>query len=360
MPDALSPRHLTARLAQIALVVGVGLLLLAALPGLGEVRARLAGAQPIWIVASLLLELGSVAAFVVVFRGVFCRRMPWGLSAQLGLSEQAANVLLPAGGAGGLALGAWALSRLGMAGGQIARRTVAFFLITSSMNFFCIVAAGTLVLAGVLPGDASVAAAAIRSGLALLTIIGVLALPRVLPGRPEAPVGGDRLARLRHSAAHVGATVADGVRDAVGLLRAGRIGVIAGALGYLAFDIAALEAAFQAFGSSPQAGDFLLAYVIGQLGGLVPVPGGIGGTDGGLVAALTLYGTPLTHATAAVLAYRAFQLGVPALAGTVAFAQLRRTLARESRGQDAAGQAMAGGVAMAAASSPSSSGRYSR
>jgi uncharacterized membrane protein YbhN (UPF0104 family) len=96
----------------------------------------------------------------------------------------------------------------------------------------------------------------------------------------------------------------------------------------MAFDVLALAAAFHAFGHAPATGDFVMAYVLGQLGGLVPLPGGVGGTDGGLVAALTLYGTPLATATAAVLAYRAFQLGLPALAGTVAFARLRRTLAR--------------------------------
>ena len=74
-----------------------------------------------------------------------------------------------------------------------------------------------------------------------------------------------------------------------------------------------------------------MAYVLGQLGGLVPLPGGVGGTDGGLVAALALYGTPLASATAAVLAYRAFQLGLPALAGTVAFGRLRQTLQQDTR-----------------------------
>ena len=334
VPDALSPRHLAQRLAQIGLLVVVGVLLLATLPGLGDVRARFADARPGWVALALALELGSIVSFVVVFRGVFCVRMPWGFSAQVGLSEQAANVLLPAGGAGGLALGAWALNRAGMSSGHIARRSVAFFLITSSMNFLCIVLAGAAVLAGVLPGTVSPALAAVPAGLALLTIALVLALPRVLPEHPgEVDADGHvtRAARARHWLARAGATVAEGVRDSVWLLRSGRPSVIGGALGYLAFDIAALEAAFHAFGAAPQTGDFLLAYVIGQLGGLVPLPGGVGGTDGGLVAALALYGTPLASATAAVLAYRAFQLGLPALSGTVAFARLRRTLQTDTR-----------------------------
>ena len=334
VPDALSPRHLAQRLVQIGLLVAGAVLLLATLPGLGDVRARFADARPGWVALALVLEVGSIVSFVVVFRGVFCLRMPWGFSGQVGLSEQAANVLLPAGGAGGLALGAWALNRAGMSSGHIAKRTVAFFLITSSTNFLCVALAGIAVLTGVLPGEASPALAAVPSALALLTIAIVLGLPRVLPAHPGAmPADEDasRAATARHTLARAGATVAEGVRDSVWLLRSGRPSVIGGALGYLVFDIAALEAAFHAFGAAPQTGDFLLAYVIGQLGGLVPVPGGVGGTDGGLVAALALYGTPLASATAAVLAYRAFQLGLPALTGTVAFTRLRRTLQTDTR-----------------------------
>ncbi|MCW3003694.1 MAG: hypothetical protein JWQ20_2992 [Conexibacter sp.] len=321
MPDALSPRHLAQRVAQIAVVVGIAVLLLATLPGLDDVRSRFSEARPGWALLALVLEAGSILSFIVVFRGVFCHRMPWGFSAQVGLSEQAANVLLPAGGAGGLALGAWALSRAGMSAGHIARRTVAFFLITSSTNFLVAVLAGIGLLTGVLPGEATAAMAAIPAALAVLSISIVLLLPRLLPE------GSGADGRIRRGAA----MVAEGVRDAGALLRSGRPSVIGGAAGYLAFDMAALAAAFHAFGAAPSAGDFLLAYVIGQLGGLVPLPGGVGGTDGGLVAALALYGTPLASATAAVLAYRAFQLGLPALSGTVAFGRLRHTLSHDVR-----------------------------
>jgi len=335
VPDALSPRHLASRLAQIGLVLAVGGLLLATLPGLGDVRERFSDARPGWVALALVLEVGSVASFIVVFRGVFCIRMPWGFSAQVGLSEQAANVLLPAGGAGGLALGAWALNRAGMSAGHIARRTVAFFLITSSTNFVVAVLAGLGLVTGILPGTANLALAAVPAGLAVIVIGSVLLLPRVLPEKPDADEaevldGGSRWARLRFRLAHTGATVAEGVRDAGALLRSGRPSVIGGAAGYLLCDMAALIAAFHAFGHAPAPGDFLMAYVIGQLGGLVPLPGGVGGTDGGLVAALALYGTPLASATAAVLAYRAFQLGLPALVGTVAFGRLRRTLQADS------------------------------
>jgi uncharacterized membrane protein YbhN (UPF0104 family) len=333
VPDALSPRHLAQRLAQIAVLVAAAGLLLATLPGLGDVRDRFADARAGWVAVALALEVGSVVSFIVVFRGVFCLRMPWGFSTQVGLSEQGANVLLPAGGAGGLALGAWALNRAGMSTGHIARRSVAFFLLTSSVNFLVAIVAGAGLLTGLLPGEASFALAAVPAGLAVLTVALVLALPRVLPDGPAADgtVAAVPTGRVRRALTRVSASTAEGVRDAGWLLRSGRPSVIGGAVGYLAFDLAALAAAFHAFGHAPAPGDLLMAYVLGQLGGLVPLPGGVGGTDGGLVAALALYGTPLASATAAVLAYRAFQLGIPALSGTVAFGRLRKTLQRDTR-----------------------------
>ncbi len=72
-----------------------------------------------------------------------------------------------------------------------------------------------------------------------------------------------------------------------------------------------------------------MGYLIGQLGGNVPLPAGIGGLDGGLIGAFALYHQPLAATTAAVLVYHAIAIWVPALLGSVAFVQLRRTLQRE-------------------------------
>src|SRR4051794_25055895 len=327
MPEALDARHLGRRVAQLAALVIVAVLAITTLPGLDDLRDRFAGAQPGWLVAASVFEALSMVAFVAAFRGVFCRRMSWRFSGQVALSEQAANVLLPAGGAGGLALGAWALRRGGMATDHIARRSVAFWLVTSSPNFVAVAGLGIAVSTGVLASKAGLAVALVPAVLAVATIALVLATPGPLRRAGEA--GGGEAGRIRRALARVAGSVADGVEDAVVLLR--RPTVAAGAVGYLAFDIGVLVAAFHALGGTPAAGDLLLAYVLGQLGGLVPLPGGVGGTDGGLVAALALYGTPLASATAAVLAYRAFQLGVPALAGTVAFGRLRHTLQHDTR-----------------------------
>jgi len=128
-----------------------------------------------------------------------------------------------------------------------------------------------------------------------------------------------------------GTALSGGIRDARALVLSGSPAVIAGAIGYMALDLAALAAAFAAVGSPPPIGLLALAYVIGQLGGLIPLPGGVGGADGGLIAVLALYGTPLAGAVAAVLAYRAFQLGLPALLGALALLRLPRVL-REASG----------------------------
>ncbi|HWC26216.1 MAG TPA: lysylphosphatidylglycerol synthase domain-containing protein [Solirubrobacteraceae bacterium] len=283
-----------------------------ALPGLGEVRDRLAGAAPGWLLAAGLLQVLSCLAFVAALRGVFCHRLPWRLSYEVGMAAQGTNVLLPSGGAGGLALAAWALRKTGMPTERLARRTVAFYVLTSSVNFFTAVVAG---LALALAGGALLWTAGPAIAAALV-IGGVLALPRLF-SRPRPGRAGRVLDAL-----------SAGIRDAVRLTRAGHPQILAGAIGFMAFDLLALGAAFAALGALPPLGVLALAYVLGQLGGLVPLPGGVGGADGGLIAALALYGTPLGAAVAAVLAYRAFQLGLPALLGALAVVRLPRVLER--------------------------------
>ena len=123
MPDELGVRRLVIRAAQIAAVIAVVALAISAVPGLGSVRARLGGANPVWITAVALAEVGSCFGYLLVFRSTFCSQMSWGLSYDIAMAELAANSLLPAGGAGGLALGVWALRQAGMPTGHIARRT---------------------------------------------------------------------------------------------------------------------------------------------------------------------------------------------------------------------------------------------
>src|SRR5437588_4349420 len=154
MPEELHPRHLRRRLLELVLLGVVVAAVVGALPGLGEVRRRFDHAHPGFIALAGVFELASCLSYVVAFRDVFCPSLPWGFSYNLAMAEQATNVLVPTGGAGGLALGAWALRQGGMATEYIGRRSVAFFILTSIPNFACAALGGTLLALHVLPGHA--------------------------------------------------------------------------------------------------------------------------------------------------------------------------------------------------------------
>jgi uncharacterized membrane protein YbhN (UPF0104 family) len=322
MPDELSPRHIVRRLLELALLGAVVAVAISALPGLSTLRQRFGQADLALIALVCACKLASALCNILAFRDVFCPRLGWGFSYRLGMAEQATNVLLPTGGAGGLALGAWALRRGGMSTEHIARRSVAFFVITSAPNFLCAAIFGPLLALHLLHGHAPLLPTLVFSALAVAIIAAAPLLPPLLR-RVRSDRGEGRLRRVLRSSA---GSLADGIRDAGLFLRPSHVRVIVGAIGYLAFDIAAFAVAFAAFGTLPPLGALVFAYVIGQLGGLIPLPGGIGGTDGGLIGAMVLYGSPLSQAAAAVVVYRTFQLGVPAVLGTIAFVQLRRKL----------------------------------
>ena len=69
--------------------------------------------------------------------------------------------------------------------------------------------------------------------------------------------------------------IGEGVDEALRLLKTGDPKIILGASGYMLFDVAMLGVCFAAFGHDvPPAGVLLVAYIIGQLGSLIPIPGG--------------------------------------------------------------------------------------
>jgi uncharacterized membrane protein YbhN (UPF0104 family) len=302
-----------------ALAVLLAIVLLA--PGLGEVRDRLAGARPEWLALAALLEGASFASYVVMFGPIFCTGLSWRRSWQIGGSELAMGSLVPASGAGGLALGAWILHRGGMDGERIARRSVAFFLIKSGVNFLAVAVLGTVMALGLGP-EQSLWLTAVPAAVAALVIAVVAALPWLGPGDPAGPED----SRLRRAVSAARLAVITGSSEARQILRSGNTRVLAGSLGYWAFDNAVLWATFHAFGISLPLTIVLMGYLIGQLGGLLPIPGGIGGIDGGLIGTLIVYGAPAAGTAAAVLAYRVILFWLPLVAGAIAFTALRRDM----------------------------------
>jgi len=290
----------------------LGLLLLAiglAVPDLRDVLDRVAHAHAGWLVLALALELASCLGYVAVVRLVLDRG-PAKPVRSLAWAELAFGAVVPIGGAGGLAVGAWAMRAWGIAWDRIASRSAVIFLLTSAVN------AGVLALAGV---GAWLGLATHRSGVlygllpaafGLISLGAFLLLPR-LRARRLGPV-------LRRAATWVSDTERVAYAPSWRLL---------GAIGYLVFDIGVLWACLRAVGTAPPLVALVLGYQIGYLANLVPIPGGLGVLEGGLLGALLLYGLPAAPTAAAVVLYHAIALWVPALGGTFGFARLRRTVA---------------------------------
>jgi uncharacterized membrane protein YbhN (UPF0104 family) len=322
LPDEFSGSRLKRSLLIVGAIVVVVAALIVLVPGLGSLRDRFDGAVPGWLAFAAVLQLGSCVSYVLAFRGVFCRHMSWRTSSEIGLSELAANSLFSVGGAGGLALGAWILRRGGLPASYIARRTVAFFLLTSLANVGFLALGGIGLATGLLHGSPMVLLGLIPA------VAGVAAIALAVGVRPVAAVLARRWMREKLVAA--AEAVGDGVDEALRLLRTGDPMIIFGAAGYMLFDVAMLGVCFAAFGNDvPPVGVLLVAYIIGQLGGLIPIPGGIGGVDGGLIGTLVLYGVDAGDAAVAVIAYRGLLLAIPALLGLPALAVLRRRLRDE-------------------------------
>jgi uncharacterized membrane protein YbhN (UPF0104 family) len=229
---------------------------------------------------------------------------------------------VPASGAGGVALGAWFLSRSGMPVEVVARRSIAFLLVKSSVNFAAVAVIGVLLWLGIGP-ELSPLLTILPAALAAATIVGV-------------PLAASWLASAgaRHAAGkirNVSVAIRDGVGEAGRLLRGHDVMLVGGAVGYWIFDNLVLLATFHAFGLSPPVMVVLMAYLIGQIGGVLPLPGGLGGIDGGLIGAMIVYGIDPAAAAAAVLAYRVILFWLPLLTGLVALASLRRALEQNER-----------------------------
>ena len=321
LPAELSTSRLVRRALWVVALLVVIALIAAFAPGLGEVRRLFSHADPAWLVAGVVLEALSGVSYIAMFRPVFCASVSWRTSWEIGWSELAVGSLVPASGAGGLALGAWILTQGGMPPDKVARRSVAFFLIKSSVNFVAVAVVGTLMALGVGP-PRSLLLTALPAAMSILVIVGVALLPRIGHGA-EAEEDDSRARKAVLAVRHA---VVDGAREALRVIRSRNALVIGGAVGYWAFDNAVLWATYRAFGTTVPLTVVLMGYLIGQLGGLLPIPGGIGGIDGGLIGTLVVYGAPAAATAAAVLAYRVILFWLPLLVGGVAFASLRKGL----------------------------------
>jgi uncharacterized membrane protein YbhN (UPF0104 family) len=299
---SLFPPSTVRRLAGAAIAAAAGLSLLMAMPSLQPVVDQVHEASPRWIAIAAALELASCLGFVVVFRMCFDRVAPRD-ARRLAWTSMATSVLLPGGGVTGLACGGWLMHRAGAPARWIAQRSSALFFVTSACNVAAVGVAAAVLLAT--SHDLALAGIPLIVGCAAIAL--VVALPRSAPVR-----------RVRWAG-----ELLDGIRDAERSLARPSWRLL-GAVGWLVFDIAVLWATFRALGAAPAPAALVLGYLLGYLANALPVPAGIGVLDGGLTAALILYGAPAAHAAAAVLLYHAIAFWLPSLGGLVGYAGLHR------------------------------------
>ncbi|HEX4483582.1 MAG TPA: lysylphosphatidylglycerol synthase transmembrane domain-containing protein [Solirubrobacteraceae bacterium] len=310
------------------------------LTNVGNTVHRIEGGDSWWIAIGVVLEMLSFAGYVFLFRAVFVRgskRIGWTESYDITMAGLAATRLFAAAGAGGVALTAWALRRSGMERRLVACRMVAFLVL------LYVVYAGSLLIdgiglgSGLFPGGGSFAITwvpAIVAALLFAIAAGVATLPGDVERRLEKRAAGSgRVAHWLARGATVPALAASGVRTAISLIRSRDPGLL-GAIAWWGFDISVLWAMFHAFGSAPPFTVIWMAYFVGTLGNLLPLPGGLGGVEGGMIGAFAAFGVDFNLAVLAVISYRAISFWLPTLPGAIAYFQLRRKVAHWREEED--------------------------
>jgi putative heme transporter len=339
-PRAPLRRFVTEHRVAVGLFLGalvITLFIVAVLPqitGIGTTLDRLGHGNVLWLAVGAGLEAASIAGYIVLFRAVFsCEgtRIGWKASYEITMAGVVATKLFAAAGAGGIALTAWALRAAGLPGRTVARRMAGFEIILYSVFMLALVIVGLGLGTGVMGTQASWSVSYLPAAFGAVVIVLALAAG-LLPARFEQVVARGsaqrgRLGRLVARLAPVPAAVRDGVAIARELIREGNPGLL-GALAYWAFDIATLWAAFRAFGAAPPLPAVIMGYYVGQLANAIPLPGGIGGVEGGMIGCFIALGVNAGGALIAVFAYRAISFWLPTIPGTVAYLQLRRLIGR--------------------------------
>jgi uncharacterized protein (TIRG00374 family) len=303
------------------------------LVGLQETWNRIREGNVWWLALAAALEVCSFLGYIALFRAVFVRgegRIDWRESYQITMAGLAATRLFASAGAGGIALTAWAVRRSGTDARVVACRLIAFMVLLYGVYMATLVVDGIGLYIGVIPGTAPFAITIVPAIFGAV-VIGLFLAVSLLPSDFERLTGRwathRRLGRITRRLASAPATAASGVRTAIALVRS-RNPYLLGAIAWWGFDIAVLWACFHAFGAAPPQGVIVMSYFVGMLGNTLPLPGGIGGVDGGMIGAFTAFGVDVEVAIVAVLAYRAFAFWLPTLPGAAAYLQLRRTVQR--------------------------------
>jgi putative heme transporter len=307
--------------------------------GLGPTLRALRSGDVGWLLLGVAVEAGSMAGDIVTFQGAFAAHgapIGWRRTADLRLAGAAATKLLAAAGAGGIALTVWALRGWGFSGADVADGMACYEILTYGVYMVALAGAGWGLWFGVFSGPhplgltlipAAAATAVIVAGLSMLYVYEPV--ERLLERRSERSKG--RAADRWRRAAAWPRTIHTGLRGALAMIRR-RDPSVLGAVAYWGFDIGALWVSFRAFGHSPPGAVLVTGYYVGTLGTALPLPGGIGGVEGGMIGAFIGFGVKAPLATIAVLAYRTISYWLPTVPGVIAYFHLRHDVGTHKAG----------------------------
>jgi uncharacterized membrane protein YbhN (UPF0104 family) len=331
-PPAGRRRRVLAAIALVLVAASV-VVLLAGLGTLHQVFLRLEHASPALLAFAAGFEALSFVGYVVLTRFVFrpvAPRISWRASLDITLAGVVATRLVTAGGAGGIALTAWALRGAGLDTRTAARRVAAFLVLLYGVFFAALLGDAGALAAGILAGHAPLWLTLTGVGVGGL-VIGLSLATLLVPGDLErratrAAVGGGRLRRLASRMAPVPAVAREAVALSLRIVSKRPSATLA-AVAWWVFDIAVLWSTFDMFGAPPATGVLVLCYFLGKLFQVIPLPGGVGPVEGGMVAAFAACGIPVALAVLAVLSYQAISTWLPAAPGLWGYLRLRRRIA---------------------------------
>jgi uncharacterized membrane protein YbhN (UPF0104 family) len=309
-------------------------LLFRLVPSLAQALGDLERVSWLWLLAALALETLSEIGYVVAWRQIVdpervLERDGRGrrLDTRLAWAQLGGGLLVPAGSFSGVGAGAVLLHRCGLPLKTVTEREFNLSFLNTAIDALALIAFGVLLGLGILAG---------RNDLTLTIVPAVVAgilLGAAIAIAHRADHFAARLEGRRPRVAAGITTIARAVED-TGKLVFGRGDwrTLFGALVYLFFDVLVLWTAFFALHahSVPAFAPVLMAYIIGALGGSLPLPAGLGAI-GGIGGCLILYGAGRNVAVGAAVVYGAIGLVVPFVGGLLAYLLLTRQL-RSLRG----------------------------
>jgi uncharacterized membrane protein YbhN (UPF0104 family) len=297
--------------------ISVVVLLRVAAPG--QVLESIGDMSPVWLLGAVALELASCCSYPVVFRHFF-PEPPRAVGRQVAWIAMGAGAVLPGGNFSSAAATGWLLRNHGIGARRLAERCGAMLCFLTLFGFFLNGVAGTLLLSGLGDGPHDLAHAGIPI-LVSLFVIGCATAAMLLGRRARVPA--------------VARVLATSLTEAWEAVRRPHWRLLGGA-GFLCLDMAALWAACRATGHPIGVLALSVAYFIGYLATMIPMPAGLGVLDSGLAGALVLYGFSPAASVGAVLVYHAISVWIPGLGGLIAWLPTRgRRLAAEVAGTPA-------------------------